>query len=278
MAEFLRPTSVDEALTDLRREHAVPVAGATQVALLMRTGLLEVDTLVWLGAIPDLRQIGAEGERLSLGAAVTLHELSRSTEVRRLHPALAAAALEVGNPRVRSAATLGGHLAHADPRQDLPPLLIALGAVVVIAGLAGTRRIPISDFFTGFMSTALEPGELLTAVEVPGPAEGRRASYVRFAPTSASDYAAVGVAGALTVSDGVVGDAAVALGAGASTPRAVPAAGAALLGRPGDADIRRASMAVESAADPVDDQRGSAVYKRAMAGLWSRRLIHELLA
>ncbi|HKC18707.1 MAG TPA: FAD binding domain-containing protein [Candidatus Dormibacteraeota bacterium] len=278
MPDFFRPATVDEALADLGRDRAVALAGGTQVAMPMTAGLVDVDALVWLGCIDELRGIAVDRDRMTIGAGVTLFELASSSEIKRLHPALAEAAAGIGNPRVRAAATIGGHLAHADPRQDLPPLLMVLGAVVLIAGHDGNRRVPLTEFFTGFMSTALEPGELLTGVELPAAPQNRRAGYVRFAPVSASDYAAVGVAGAVTVRDGNVVEATLALGAGSSTARVVPAAGFALLGRPGDAEIARASQAIEAAADPVADQRGSIAYKRAMAGLWTRRLIQRLLA
>lgn len=277
MAEFLRPPSVEEALAALRHDRAIAVAGGTQVALLLKSGLLDVDTMVWLGAIPELRRISAEGDRLLIGASVTLDELGRSDELRRLHPALIEAAAGIGNPRVRAAATLGGHLAHADPRQDLPPVLIVLDATVVIAGPGGSRKVPLGEFFAGFMSTALEPEELLVAIELPPPPAGRRTGYVRFAPRGDSDYAAVGVAATIVRSDGEVVQASLAIGAGAAWPQAVLAATTALLGRPGDAEVEIAARAVAEAANPSDDQRGSAAYKRAMAALWTRRLLNRLL-
>jgi carbon-monoxide dehydrogenase medium subunit len=254
------------------------VAGGTQVAVLMTARLVDVDALVWLGRIEELRSISLDGDNMTIGATVTMAELARSSDVKRLHPALTHAAGDIGNPRVRPAATLGGHLAHADPRQDLPPLLMVLGAVAVITGRDGQRRVPVADFFTGFMSTVLQPGELITAVELPAPPDNRRADYVRFAPLGASDYAAVGVAGAITLRDGHVVEAAMAIGAGCSSPRLVAAAGHALIGRPGDEEIRRCAQAVEAATDPTDDQRGPADYKRAIAGLSTRRLVHGLLA
>lgn len=268
---------MEEALAALRHDRAIAVAGGTHVALLLKSGLLDVDTMVWLGAIPELRRISADGDRLLIGASVTLDELGRSDELRRLHPTLIEAAAGIGNPRVRAAATLGGHLAHADPRQDLPPVLIVLDAAAVIAGPGGSRKVPLGEFFAGFMSTALEPEELLVAIELPPPPAGRRAGYVRFAPRGDSDYAAVGVAATIARSDGEVVQASLAIGAGAAWPQAVLAAATALLGRPGDSEVEVAARAVAEAANPSDDQRGSAAYKRAMAALWTRRLLNRLL-
>lgn len=264
-------------MAGLRHDGAIAMAGGTQVALLFKSGLLEMDRIVWLGRIADLRQISVEGDRLVIGAGATLSELSRSAEVRRLHPALAETASNIGNPRVRAVATVGGHIAHADPRQDLPPVLLALGASVQAASSDGTRTIPLREFFTGFMSTALEPGELVTAIEVPSPPTERRAGYLRFAPLGASDYAAAAVAISLTVRAEAVIEAAIALGAGAAWPRLVPSAAAAVLGKPSPEQIATAAREVESAADPSDDQRGPAAYKRAMCGLLTRRLITQLL-
>ena len=254
------------------------LAGGTQVALLSKSGLLDAETLVWIGRVPELRRIDVDGEALSVGATVTLAELSRSGHVRRLHRALAEAAAKIGNARVRAVATVGGHLVHADPRQDLAPVLLVLGARVQVAGPNGRRDMALGPFFTGFMTTALEPDELVTAIEVPPPPAGRRAVYARFAPNSASDYPIAGVAAAVTLRDGEVVDASVALGAGSARPRLVPAAAAHLVGTPDAAKISLAAGAVQDAAEPSSDQRGSADYKKAMVGLWTRRLLTNLLS
>lgn len=267
-----------EALDEMSLDGAVAMSGGTQVALLLKSGLLDARRLVWLGRVKELSGVEARPEGLVIGAAVTLDEISRSEPVRALHPVIASTAAGIGNPRVRAVATLGGHLAHADPRQDLPPVLLALGARVRIARAGGSRELPVSAFFDGFMSTVLAEGEVLTAIVVPAPPPGRRAAYVRFAPGSASDYATVGIGAAVTMRGAEVVDAVIALGAGAAMPHVVESGARSLLGKPGKAEVEGMAAAVEAAADPSDDQRGSAAYKRAMVRLWTRRLLNQLLA
>lgn len=248
MAELLAPATVEEALTALQPEGSVAVAGGTQVVTLLKTGLLEPERLVWLGRIGELGRIETlEDGGLRIGAGVTLDRLARL-------PLLASAAARIGNPRVRAMATLGGHLAHADPRQDLPPLLIALKASVTTS----RRSLPLEELYTGFMTTVLGDGELITHVDIP-PSRAR-AAYVRFTPASASDYPTVGVAAALTVAGGEVVGGRLALGAGAGRPKLIP--------WPGLAD---APAAAANAAE-------AGGYECAMAALFTRRLLKELMA
>ncbi len=257
MAEFAAPATVEEALAALQAEHSVALGGGTQVVTLLKTGLLDPERVVWLGRIGALAELRVRPDgTLVIGAGVTLDRMSRAPEVRERHPVVADAAARVGNPRVRAVATIGGHLAHADPRQDLPPVLLALGATVVLRSLDGERSLALSELFTGFMATALGDGELITRVEIPAAPPGRRAAYVRFAPGSAADYPTVGVAAALTAG----GDVRLAIGAGAAWPRLLPWP-----------DFEPALQVAG------DDQRGSAEYKRDMAALFTRRLMAQLL-
>ena len=272
---FRAPADLAGALAELAGQpEAMAMGGGTSVALLLKHGLIEPHRIVWLARIPALRGIraGSDGG-LDLGATVTLRELATSAAVRRHAPALASAAGQVGNPRVRSVATVGGALAHADPRQDLPPVLLALEARVRIAGPAGTREVPAAGFCTGFMETVLGPGELITGVLVP-PAPGRRAVYARFTPGSDDDYPAVGAAASIVrARDGTVTRAVLALAGVGPVALLIPEAASLAGGRPGTADIDAVASAAAAAADPVSDQRGSAAYKRAMAREWSRRVL-----
>ncbi|MBO0771020.1 MAG: FAD binding domain-containing protein, partial [Actinobacteria bacterium] len=268
---FRSPVTLAEALAELAGdEDAMALGGGTSVALLLKHGLIEPRRLVWLGRVRGLGEIqaGQDGS-LAIGATVTLRELAASAAVRRLAPALAAAAGQVGNPRVRAVATVGGALAHADPRQDLPPALLALAATARIAGPAGEREVPLAGFYTGFMETVLAPGELVTQVVVPaGP--GRRSVYLRFTPASEGDFPVIGAAAAVARgADGLVTGAALALAGAGPVPLLIPAAGE-LAGRvPAAADIEPVAAAAAAAATAVSDQRGSARYKQAMAAEWA---------
>jgi carbon-monoxide dehydrogenase medium subunit len=234
--------------------------------------------LVWLGRVRELGGIDPlPGGGLRLGANVRVGELARSELVRREAPALARAASMVGNPRVRAVATLGGALAHADPRQDLPPVLLALEANVVLAGPSGRRQVALERFFVSLMETEVQPGELITEVVVP-PGPGRRLAYARYAPGSEDDYPTVGAAAAVTISDGVVERAVVALGGVGPTPLLVPGLDSLLSGTaPDESALAAAAEAARAATQPTDDQRGSAAYKRAMAAIFTKRVLESCL-
>ncbi|MQA88275.1 MAG: xanthine dehydrogenase family protein subunit M [Streptosporangiales bacterium] len=276
---FSVPTSLEEALAELAEEDAIALGGGTSVGLLLKNGLIEPQKIVWLAKVPDLRGVAVDDDGgLRIGAAVTLRELAGSSPVRTHAPALADAAGTVGNPRVRAVATLGGALAHADPRQDVPPVLLALDAEVRIAAPSGERIVPLAEFYTAFMETALAEGELVTQVVVPA-ADNRRTHYVRFTPGSEDDYPTVGVAISIARgADGRISRAVLALGGVGPTPLLVPQA-RELVGRsaPDPGEISAVAAAAEAAARPSDDQRGSARYKKAMARVWTERALHACL-
>lgn len=254
------------------------MGGGTSVGLLLRNDLIEPRKIVWLARIPELRELAAgPGGDLVIGATVTLREIAVSGLIGREYPALAYAAGQVGNPRVRAVATLGGALAHSDARQDVPPVLYALEARVRIAGPSGRRQVPVAGFHTGFMETVLAAGELVTGVVIPA-RPPRRAAYARFTPGSSQDYPTVGAAAAVARDgDGRVTRAVLALGGVGPTPLLVPGVTGLLGGAPGEPEIAAAARAAEAAADPRDDQRGSVRYKKAMAGEWAARVMRACL-
>ena len=283
-AVFVSPTSLSGALEEMASGQATVLAGGTSVALLIGQRLIEPSKLVHVARIPELRAVHFDASRsaVRLGAAVTLAEIARNVELVAALPSLAYAAGVVGNPRVRSVATVGGALAHGDPRQDLPPVLISLGTSVWLSGPGGERSIPAATLATGFMETCVAPDELITGVVIPLP-PGQRAHYSRFTPQSVADYPTVGVAASVRCdSNGTITDAKVALAGVASTALTVDAAGL-LAGVPaGDADIaaRLSEVARQAAADaePIDDRLGSASYKRAMIAVWTRRALLACVA
>lgn len=274
---FVAPASVREALAELAAEEALAVAGGTSMALLVKNRLVDAERLVYLGRIAELAGVTPEADVIRLGALTTVRELSRSPLIRAEFPMLADAAGQVGNPRVRSVATLGGAVVHADPRQDLPPVLLALDARVRLVGPSGLRELALADFFLGFMDTALADDELVTEVVLPR-TTGVRTAYLRFNPGSADDYPTVGVAVALGLApDGTVASARIALGGVASTALLAEAAAAGLVGSlPEAAAFAEAAAAVAEATSPTDDQRGSAAYKRAMSAVWTERALGKV--
>lgn len=272
------PQDTGAALEELAAEGAMAFAGGTSMVLLLKSRLVSPSRLVWLGRVGELDGIDPlPGGGLRLGANVRVGELARSELIRTQAPALAHAASLVGNPRVRAVATLGGALAHADPRQDLPPVLLALGASVTVAAPSGGRQVPLDRFFLGLMETEVRPGELITEVVVP-PGPGRRLAYARYAPGSEDDYPTVGAAAAVTVNDGVVERAVVALGGVGPTPLLVPGLDPLLAGTaPGEEALGAAAEAASASVAPTDDQRGSVAYKAAMAGVFTKRVLESCL-
>ena len=276
--EFIAPATVADAISALRTEGALAVGGGTSVGLLLGQSLIEPDVLVWLGKIPQLRGITVTDKELVIGATVTLRELSRHPAVRSSLTALADAAGVVGNPRIRAVATLGGALAHADPRQDVPPALAALGAQVDIAGPEGTRTVPSAGLVTGPLETLLGPGELITAIRVPCE-PGLRSVYLRFTPGSAADYPTVSAAAsARRDADGTLLSVTLTLGAVGPVLLVVPEA-AELAGRhtPSPAAIAAVADAAVLRAQPTTTRLGSAGYVRAMAAVWARRALTACL-
>jgi carbon-monoxide dehydrogenase medium subunit len=272
--KFVAARSLAEAVDHLASdEEAVACSGGTSIGLLVGQGLLVPSQLVWLGRVPGLDSIDVDGGTLRVGAMVTMAQLAEHPVVRSALPAVAAAAAAVGNPRVRAVATVGGALAHADPRQDLPPALLAVRAEVAVVGPTGDRRLPLADLPRGFMDTALEAGELVTTVYVPL-VDRRRSCYLRFTPGSVADYPTVGTAASVQWdANGMLDAARVAVAGVAPVPLVLDVAVA------GDViDLDAAATTVADTASPVDDRLGSASYKRDMAAVWVRRALTACLA
>jgi carbon-monoxide dehydrogenase medium subunit len=280
-AAYRRPASVEEALAILAEhgDDAHVLAGGTALMLLRKQGLIDPGLIVDLGRVAGVDEIRAEPDGgLSIGPMVTLRAVETSPLGRERAPALAAVVGRVATVRIRNQATLGGNLAHADPAQDPPPILIVLDAELEIAGADGMRREPVGRFFVDVFETTLADGELLVGIRVPAPPAGSRIGYEKFLPRTADDYATVSVAARLDVdASGTVNDARVALGSVAAVPLRVEGAEALLRGaNVADLPVEAAADAVRTAVDPVDDARGSAGYKREMAGVWTARLLRRL--
>jgi carbon-monoxide dehydrogenase medium subunit len=279
--DYHEPDSVAEAL-DLLAQHgedAHLVAGATAFTLLWRQGLLRPGHVIGLRRVASLGGITSVGGGLTVGATVTHRAIERSSDVARYCPAMTRTFASVATVRVRNQATLGGNLAHADPAQDPPPMLIALDASVVATSARSERIIPVDGLFVDVFTTSLRPDEILTSVRFPPLAPGTRATYLKFLPQTADDYATVSVAAALRLAeDGTVADVRVALGSCGPTPIRARSVEAALEGaRPGTPRIAEAAATVTADIEPFDDVRGSAAYKRDMARVWTERALTSLL-
>ena len=277
--DYRAPRSLDEALAVLGEygEDARVVAGGTALVTMMRQRLVQPRCLVSLRDVPGLERIEANGG-LRLGALVTHREAEISPLVRERLPVLAETFRRVATIRIRHMATIGGALAHADPNQDPPVTLLALGATVEVRGARGARAIPLTDFFRDYYETALEPGELVTAVTVPSLPAASGAEFLKFLPRTADDYATVATAAIVTLErDGArCREARIALGAGGVPPLRATAAERL----PGGAALREslppaAGAAAKAAVDPLSDHRGSAAYKREMTAVMVGRALGQ---
>jgi carbon-monoxide dehydrogenase medium subunit len=278
-----RPRTVEEAtaLLDELGPEALPYCGGTELLLVAKLGLTDFTDLVDVKGIGELGGIedGGPGEEVRIGATMTHRQIERSPLVRAGWPSLAAMERDVGNLRVRNVGTIGGNLCFADPHSDPATYLVAAGgAVSVRRGGAPARRLAVEDFVRGPYDTALEPGELLTAVHVPAPAAGSALVHRKMA---FHERPAITVAANVTVRDGAVAATRVVVGSVGVSPARIAAAEELLAGVDAQAPpAERLVAAGEAAArsvEPVADANGSVEYKRQLARVLVERCARAAL-
>jgi carbon-monoxide dehydrogenase medium subunit len=278
--ELAEPASLAEAIALLDPDDPSirPIAGGTALMLMMKAGVYRPARLISLRAIRELSAITAQTDgALRIGAMAPLSMLERSAVVRAHAPVITATLRTLSNVRVRNVATVGGHLAHADPHMDLPPVLIALGAHIVVAGPTGERTLPVEDLFAGYFETVLERDELITAVVVPAQA-GSRAAYLKCTTRAVHDWPALGVAVSVERDGGSVRAARIVVSAATEKPVRLPGAEAAVRGgRLEDAVLRRAGDAAAAEVETISDGQGSAAYKRQLVRVYVRRALSAAL-
>jgi carbon-monoxide dehydrogenase medium subunit len=280
--ELAEPRSLRKAVALLDPQDASirPIAGGTALMLMMKAGLFQPTKLVSLRRVePRFSTIGRTADgRIRIGALTPLSALERADVIRRRLPVVAATLRTLSNVRVRNVATLGGHLAHADPHMDLPPVLIALGAELVIVGPRGERTLALEALYAGYYETRLARDELIAQVLV-HPQGPWRAAYLKCTTRSADDWPALGLAVALTTDGAALRDIHVVLGAASATPTRLAAAEAVLRGAPVDAArLARAGEAAAAEADVVGDPQGSAAYKKQLVRVYLQRAVRQALA
>lgn len=279
--EYLAPNSLREAVEILIRHGgaAQAIAGGTDLLRKMKLGQAAPSVVVSLRRIPELRGLRLNG-RLTLGALTSAEEIRASPLIREHAPALAAAAGTMASVQIRNLATVGGNLCTAAPSADLAPILIALQAEARLVGPQGERCVPLDQFFTGPGQTVLKPGELLASLAVPLPAP--RSLYRKHSPRPHMDIAVVGVALALEGYDPRTRrcrQARVVLGAVAPTPRRARSAERELADGPLTPErIERAAGWAADEAQPIDDVRASAWYRRRMVAVLTRQGLGALSA
>lgn len=277
--DYYRAESVDEALS-LMGEHdgAKLLAGGHSLIPVMKLRLADPGVLIDIGRISSLRGICADDDKVMIGALTTHTEVENSGD---LPAALPEAAGWIADPAVRNRGTVGGNVAHADPASDLPTVLVALDATIHMQSASGKRSVGAGDFFTGLFETALGEDEILTTVEVSAEGSGSGSAYAKlFNP--ASRYAMVGVAASVSVSDGSISGAKVAIGGLVDAAKRCAAVEAALAGvGTDDAALDAAAKAVldDLPEDMViGDMHASGEYRRAVAPAMVKQALSKAVA
>lgn len=266
---YQRAGNVKEALAALSSEDVKLLAGGHSLIPTLKLRLNQPSKLVDIANIASLKNIEEVNGEIVIGAAATHYEISTHPLVQRHLPWLAKGASCIGDVQVRYKGTIGGSLAHADPSADWPALVLAADATLSIESARGSRKVMATDFFTGLFSTALEQGELITAIHIPIPAKGSKGAYVKF-PQPASRYALVGCA-VLCRADGKVN---IAFTGVSQQPFRDEAAEQVFRGKAMDAKtIAQAVAAAVENRDILSDHYASEKYRKHLAKVFLKRAI-----
>jgi len=272
---YHRPKSVNEAaamLADLG-EDARPLAGGHSLIPLMKLRLAAPEHLVDLAGIAELKGIRADGGDIVIGAMTTQHELIGSDLLAAKIPLLRETSLLIGDPQVRYVGTLGGNTANGDPGNDMPAVMMCLGATYQVAGKKGEKRLAARDFYKSAYVTALGAGEFVTAIRIPVPPAGHGWAYEKL-KRKVGDYATAAVAVVLTMSGGKVATCSIGLTNVADTPLWAEQAAKILVGSALDAaTVKKAVAAAEAITSPASDRRGTPQYRTKMAGVMLTRAL-----
>ena len=277
--KFLQPATIQEALELLTGygDETKVLAGGTAVVLMMQHRLIAPSILLSLDRIPDLNTIHLESDGFHVGPMTLLRDIESSQLVRDRCSLLASACSEVGNVRVRNQATLGGNLAEADYASDPPAALLALDAQVTATSLAGSRRIPLADFFLGFYTTVLEPDELITECFIPVQPEKSCMTYLKYKSRSSEDRPCVGVAAVAAFDDETCVDLRIAVGAASEVPQRLPEIeNFACDETIGDELIAEIANGYANNIETLDDIRGSSWYRTEMIRVHVRRALEKI--
>jgi carbon-monoxide dehydrogenase medium subunit len=272
---YHRPKSVTEAVAMLSEfgEEARPLAGGHSLIPMMKLRLATPEHLIDLGGIGDLKGIRADGGDIVIGAMTTQHELVDSDLLAARIPIIREAALVIADPQVRYVGTLGGNVANGDPGNDMPAVMMCLGATYHVAGKQGERRIAAREFYQGAYFTASEPGEILTMIRIPVPPAGHGHAYEKL-KRKIGDYATAAAAVVLSMNAGKVATCSIGLTNVAETPLWAEDAAKMLVGSTLDAaTVKRAVAAAEAITSPASDTRGPAHYRTKMAGVMLARAL-----
>jgi carbon-monoxide dehydrogenase medium subunit len=277
--DYVRVRSLDQAIS-LLGEHGESgriIAGGQSLVPALNLRLLGPSVLIDIGALAELRGVSVANGAVRIGALTRHVDIARSPDIARHAPLLAKAVAHVAHPAVRNRGTIGGNFAHADPASELPACAIALAGRVVVRGPGGERAMAAEDFFKGAFDTALSPGEMVTAIEVPAARPKQRSSFLELARRS-GDFALAGLAAHASVADGALRDVRLAYFGIGAKPTLARTAAAHLAGRPvNEAAMAEAAAALDRDLAAQDDLHASAATRMHLARVLLRRALGELL-
>lgn len=274
---YHRPSSVEQAvrlLADLGGEARL-LAGGHSLIPMMKLRMAAPEHLIDLAGIPDLKGIRDNGASILIGAMTTQHELIRSDLLAAKLPIIRETSLLIADPQIRYVGTLGGNVANGDPGNDMPALMMCLDATYHVVGPSGDRTIKAREFYEGAYFTALEEGEIVTAIEIPVPSAGHGYAYEKL-KRKVGDYATAAAAVVLTLAGGRVASCAIGLTNVSETPLLAEEAATILIGTSLDpASVAKAVAAAEAITAPASDGRGPAEYRTKMAGVMLSRALQR---
>jgi carbon-monoxide dehydrogenase medium subunit len=277
--EYLRAETIEDAVRYLGEDPdgTKVIAGGTALVLMLRNGLVRPERLVDITGIDGLGAISLEDGVLHVGGLVRMADAARHPLLLAHVPALATAFELVGNVRIRNAGTVAGNVVEADYASDPPSVLVSLGATVDVIGPDGARSELVEDFIQGFYTTTLTPAEIVTGVRIPV-VDGRRSVYLKYRSRSIEGRPCVGVAAMADLgADGRVVNCEVVIGAATARPQRYADLTEALVGGSlEEGAVERVARAYAERIDPMDDQRGSAWYRRRMVEVHVRRALHAI--
>lgn len=277
--EYFRPRSLDEALSLLGEYggDAKPLAGGQSLIPAMNFRLATPSVLVDLNALSELSYIKDGSGDVRIGGMTRQRALERSTLVSQRVPLIAETMPHIAHPAIRNRGTIGGSLAHADPAAELPAVMLALKASLMVSSKSGTREVPAEEFFVGLFSTAVRAGELLTEIRIPPPPARSGVAFQEISRRH-GDFALVGVAAVVQLDEkGRCADARIALLSVGDRPMLADKAAKALAGQPPSAASIRAAAdaAATQDIDPSSDIHASARYRRQLANVLTRRVLER---
>lgn len=273
-AKYIAARTLDEAVAAMAAANGTGrvLAGGTDLLVQMKAGVVSPGVIVDVKKIAEMMTIDEKAGSFRIGAAVSGAVIGEHAKLKKAWPGVVEAVNLIGSKQIQGRASAGGNLCNASPAADSVPALVAAGAMVTVQGPKGRREVPVEKIHAGPGRTTLERGEIVVSFTLPARPPGSSDAYLRLIPRTEMDIAVVGCGVSLTIQNGTCTSARVSLGAVAPIVLLVEDAGKALTGsRLDDKALEAAAAACRAACKPIDDKRGTIVYRTKIAGVLLKR-------